>query len=289
MSNIYVLYHAHCTDGTGSRYAAWRKFGSAAKYIAVAYGKPMPVMEPNSEVYIIDFSYPRAVLEGLKAVHKSIMVLDHHKTAEEDLRGLDYCLFDMNRSGCVIAWEYFHPNTTIPPLLLDIQDRDLWRFERPNSKAIHAGLQLLKGSLIEWDRAARGIGAYQELVEHGTLLLKSQDAAVKSAVDHKTGVISLFGHRCGITNSNDLSSEIGNGICTSPVLNVDFALIYCITNENKVLFSLRSIGEFDVSAIAQRWGGGGHRNSAGATTGLGVLWNVLQGNLSDDSESSESS
>ena len=28
-------------------------------------------------------------------------------------------------------------------------------------------------------------------------------------------------------------------------------------------FSLRSEGEFDVSAVAQQYGGGGHRNAAG--------------------------
>lgn len=288
MTNIYVLYHAHCTDGTGSKFAAWKKFGTAAKYIAVAYGKPMPEMEPNSEVYIIDFSYPRDILEALHATHKSVVVLDHHKTAEEDLRGLPYCHFDMHRSGCVMAWNYFHPNIEVPALLQDIQDRDLWLFKRPNSKAIHAGLQLLEGSMADWDRATKGVAHYQKLVDDGNLLLKRQNAAVKSAVNHKTGVISLFGCKCGIINSNDLSSEIGNGICASTVLNVDFALIYCITQYNEVLISLRSIGDFDVSAIAQKFGGGGHKNSSGANTTIDVLWKILKGNYDDKSEPSVS-
>ena len=274
--NIYVLYHAHCTDGTGSKYAAWRKFGNKAKYIAVAYGKPMPELELGSEIYIVDFSYPKAVLEAMNAEHASVTVLDHHKTAEADLKDLPYCHFNMDKSGCVMAWEFFHPGITTPALLLDIQDRDLWLFKRPNSKAIHAALQLLDGNMEDWDLAAKGVGHYQKLVESGNLLLKRQDKAVKSAVDHKVKVTTLFGHKCGLINANDLSSEIGCGLYDSKALNVDFALIYCITKENSVLLSLRSKGDFDVSALAAKFGGGGHKNAAGGQTDIDTLVKILK-------------
>ncbi len=274
--NIYVLYHAHCTDGTGSKYAAWKKFGKKAQYIAVAYGKPMPTLEPGSEIYIVDFSYPKEVLEALNAVHASVTVLDHHKTAEADLKDLPYCHFNMDKSGCVMAWEFFHPGEPVPDLLLDIQDRDLWLFKRPNSKAVHAGLALLDGDMTLWDRGARYSGDYVRVVNSGFTLLQRQDKAVKSAVDHKVKIISLFGHKCGIINANDLSSEIGSGINDCPKLAVDFALIYAITKDNTVLLSLRSKGDFDVSALAKNFGGGGHNNAAGGVTDLDTLMKILK-------------
>jgi nanoRNase/pAp phosphatase (c-di-AMP/oligoRNAs hydrolase) len=35
------------------------------------------------------------------------------------------------------------------------------------------------------------------------------------------------------------------------------------------IFSLRSVGDFDVSAIAKIYGGGGHKNAAGFTVPIG--------------------
>ena len=57
-------------------------------------------------VFIVDFSYPRTILEEMEESAESLVVIDHHKTAEEDLRGLDYCHFDMTHSGAYLAWEY---------------------------------------------------------------------------------------------------------------------------------------------------------------------------------------
>jgi oligoribonuclease NrnB/cAMP/cGMP phosphodiesterase (DHH superfamily) len=277
--NIYVLYHAHCTDGTGSKFAAWKKFKYKAKYIAVSYGNPVPEMEPGSEIYILDFAYSREILEGLQKIHKSVIVLDHHKTAEEALKGMCGCHFNMDKSGCVLAWEYFHPNAPVPDLLLDIQDRDLWQFKRPNSKAIHAGLAMLEGSMNKWELAACGPGAYHKVVSDGELLLKRQDLAVASALKGKVQILPMQGYKVGVTNSTDLSSEIGNGICLSENFDVDFAIVYCITASNQVLLSLRSIEDFDVSKVAQVYGGGGHKNASGATVPLKILIDLLEGKL----------
>lgn len=278
-TNIYVLYHAQCTDGTGSKFAAWKKFKNNARYIAVNYGQPLPKMEPDSEVYIVDFSYSKDVLKGLQAIHKTVMVLDHHKTAEEDLKGLSCCHFDMTKSGCVLAWEYFHPNVKIPAVLLDIQDRDLWLFKRPNSKAVHAGINLLEGNMQEWDWVSEGKAEYDELVKKGNTLLKREALIVKSAVKSKVKTLSFCGYKCGITNGTDLGSEIGNAICLSDTLKVDFAVVYCITSNNDVLLSFRSIDEFDVSTLSKKFGGGGHKNAAGAMVSLETLMKILKGDM----------
>lgn len=276
---IYVLYHAHCTDGTGAKYAAWKKFGDNAQYIPVQYGRPVPKMELGSDVYIVDFSYPRDVLQELQNVHNSVVVLDHHKTAEEALRGLKCCHFDMHKSGCVMAWEYFHPETPVPELLLDIQDRDLWLFKRRHSKAVHAGLAMFEGNMKDWDLAAKGQSYYANMIRNGELMLKREALIIKSAVKSKVKKIQFAGYKCGITNSSDLASEIGNGICLSKELAVDFAVVYCITNDDDVLLSFRSTGDFDVSEIAKKFGGGGHKNASGAKINIETLSKILKGDM----------
>lgn len=63
-------------------------------------------------------------------------------------------------------------------------------------------------------------------------------------------------------------SEIGNAICKNTEITVNFSLSYFLTSDGKWVFSFRStddMGDIDVSAIAKKLGGGGHKNAAGAT------------------------
>lgn len=286
MSQIYVLYHKSCTDGTGSKYAAWKKFGDSAEYIAVSYSEPIPKMHPGSEIYILDFSYARDVLESLRSVHKSVVIVDHHKSAEEALRGLEGCHLDMTQSGAVLSWKFFHPDTPVPELLLHVQDWDLWQFKLQGTKEIFKALNLSKGSMIEWDahirywsRDDRDFGR-QVLVDQGLAIMEWSNMKVESYVKHKIKVISLFGYDVGITNATEWVSEIGNSTCKDESLKVAFSMSYFINPENKVILSFRSIGVMDVSKIAQRFGGGGHVNASGATTTIDVLKDILEGKMS---------
>lgn len=273
-SKIYVLYHGNCTDGTGAKFAAWKKYGKNAEYIAVNYGQPVPELIPGAEVYIVDFAYPKEVLEQLQCDHKSVVVRDHHQTAQGWLEGVKGCHFDMTKSGCVLAWEYFHPDKPVPELLLDIQDRDLWQFKRPNSKAVQAGLALLEGNMHRWDSVV-----YSELVKSGEVLLAKQDLVVKSYIKNKIKTIQFLGYKVGITNSSDLASEIGNGIYEDPTLAVDFGIVYCITPRDTVLYSLRSKGDMDVAKIGEKFGGGGHKNASGFQTDIETLGRILKGEV----------
>ena len=60
---------------------------------------------PEGPLIIVDFSYPRAIMERLPL---DTVVLDHHKTAEANCAGLlnlPFLTFDMNRSGAGLAWD----------------------------------------------------------------------------------------------------------------------------------------------------------------------------------------
>lgn len=281
--SIYTLFHKSCSDGTGSRYAAWKKFGDKAKYIAVAYGEPVPQMEPGSEIYILDFSYPKNVLEQLRSIHRKVVVIDHHKSAEEALRGLEDCHFDMTKSGAVLSWEYFHPDKPVPQLLKHVQDWDLWQFKLPGTKQIFKGLDLLKGNMELWDNIIDG-GMPEMMLDglrtSGEAICDWSDMKVESYVKHKVKIVTLFGYQIGVTNATEWVSEIGNAICKDDSLKVAFSMSYFVNPENKVILSFRSIGAMDVSKIAQRFGGDGHQNASGATTTINVLKDILEGKMS---------
>lgn len=90
-----VLYHANCWDGFCAAWVA-RKAMPDAEFIPVQYGQDPPEQagDKDRRLFLVDFSYQRNVMFRLGALHRQGMtVLDHHKTAQAALEGLDigYC------------------------------------------------------------------------------------------------------------------------------------------------------------------------------------------------------
>lgn len=272
---IFVLFHANCFDGTGAKYAAWCKFKDKATYIPVQYGQPFPsevILKASSEVYILDFSYDRATLEDVASKVGLLQVLDHHKTAKEALDGLEFAEFDMNRSGAVMAWEYFHPQVPVPTLLLHVQDGDLWKFELQGTEAVRAALPLLGSSMQEWSWVCTHPRSLDELLDKGKALLASNQLKIESVVKNNVKILPYKKYQAGVYNTTVLVSEIGNAVYESKDLGADFSLSYFIDKDGTPVVSFRSNGDVDVSAFAKELGGGGHRGAAGAR----VTWEFLR-------------
>lgn len=264
----YVLYHAHCPDGFGAAWAAWTRLGDDARYFPVSFDEALPEMDEGSRVVIADFSYPKDVLLELASKMNEVVVLDHHRSAARNLSGLPSLeavergesalgvRFDMDKSGAVLAWEFFHPQKAVPLLLRYVEDKDLWRFQLDDSRAVSAALSSYPKRFELW----QGL-RLDELKQEGKVLLRLLDRWVKrlvaSAYWREVG-----GYRVPVVNTPMLGSDVGNRLCqTFP--EAPFAACYSDHDERTRHWELRSIGEFDVSEVAQGLGGGGHRNASG--------------------------
>lgn len=69
--------------------------------------------------------------------------------------------------------------------------------------------------------------------------------------------------------ASDLGHELANKSGT-------FGLVWSMAGDGQVHCSLRSNGQYDVSAIAKAFGGGGHRNAAGFSTDINTLLGWLK-------------
>jgi uncharacterized protein len=252
-----VFYHGNCYDGFGAAFSAWKKFGSNAVYHPCVYGTPIADVPQGSRVFMIDFSLPREEMLALKEKCDTLIVLDHHKTAEENLKGLDFAIFDMNKSGAMLAWEYFHPGTEVPPLIKYIQDRDLWRHELTFSAEVHAALSSYPMDFDTWDKLN-----VIDLIEGGKTLLRYRDVLIKMICD-KSGMMEIQGYPCMVVNSTSHWSEVGNHLANKNPTEFKFGASFYVDSDGSQKWSLRSIGDFDVSSIARCYGGGGHKNAAG--------------------------
>ncbi len=252
----HVLYHANCADGFGAAYAVWKRLARAAEYLPVRHGDPPPELPPGARVAIVDFSYSREVLLELKERCPQLLVLDHHKSAQQDLEGLEFARFDMQKSGARLAWEHWWPELPLPALLAYVEDRDLWRWALPDSRAVSLGLQSHPMSFELWDRLDP-----EELRTEGQAILRFQDQQVARAVS-RARLTELAGYQVPTVNSCLFQSEIGDELCQA-YPEAPFSGVYYTNQEGRQAWSLRSRGDFDVSEVARQFGGGGHRSAAG--------------------------
>ena len=253
------IYHKNCPDGLAAALAVWLQFPNA-EFVTAQYGDSPPDVK-NKNVIIVDFSYKREDLLVMNQQAKSLIVIDHHKTAQGALTGLDYCIFDMDKSGAVLTWEYLYPDKEMPLLFSYIQDRDLWQWKMPDSREVSAALRSYQPFFNIWrdflEDAAIGL-----LIEEGKAILRYQQQQIEMVLSREPSFVEIGGHTVPCINSTHLISEIGNELAQ----NHPFAACYFDTTDGKRVFSLRSTDEgVDVSQIAKQYGGGGHRNAAGFT------------------------
>ena len=264
--SIYVLTHAGCYDGFGAAFSAWLKFGDKAEYIPVQHGKQPPEIPEGSEVYIADFAYPRDILLKLKEKCSKLVVLDHHITAKEDLEGLDFATFDMDKSGAGLAWEYFHPDEPMPLLIRHIQDRDLWKFEMGDETSyVHSFLVANDQTFGGWyDIMQRLESNSEEIYTLGAAMYQFQQVNVKKMCN-KVYMDTVGDHLVPVVNTSCSWSEVGHFLLDK-YPDAPFVASYTDKSDGTRLWSLRSRPGFDCSKIAKGFGGGGHKQASGFIT-----------------------
>lgn len=259
MSKV-LLYHAGCPDGFGAAYAFWKFFGKKIKYIPFSHYDKIPNLK-GKDVYMADIALEREDMIKVKKAAKSLQVIDHHLSAMRNLEGLDYCHFDMNHSGAVLAWQFLFPEQEVPKLLRYIEDRDLWKWELPYSEELLAAVDSYDKTFEIWDELANKVedpNEFANLLKEGTVILR-YNRILMARIKQDIHTISILGHEVPAINTPFFRSEIVGELAEE----AEFAAGYHFTGE-QWQFSLRSNDRVDVSKVAASFpGGGGHKNAAG--------------------------
>lgn len=269
-----VIYHANCWDGFCAAWIARKALGDC-DFFPANYGQSPPDVSERV-VYMLDFSYPREVMDKLLTAARRTVVLDHHKTAMEALDGFHQpetgidIWFDMNKSGGRLTWLWFTmegyplwtPNQPRAPWLVDYtEDRDLWRHALPHSEEINAALRSYPLDFELWDRfgAVGDVVNGTFLVQEGTAIRRAERQIVDTHV-RNAREIEMAGHRIQAVNATVLFSEIAGELAKG----APFGACYFDRQDGKRQWSLRSDENgVDVSVIAKAHGGGGHVHAAG--------------------------
>lgn len=287
------IYHGNCADGFGGAWVVRKALGDQVEFVAGVYGQEPPEVE-GKDVIIVDFSYKYDVLVQMSLKAHSIIILDHHKSAAEDLakfqpfhagvrvdgRHADgstalgwesahaimnsqnspaiACCFDMNRSGAMLAWDHFFPGQEPPMLLRHIEDRDLWLFKLDGTREIQANLFSYPYDFEVWDKLMAA--DVETLRSDGAAIERKRHKDIAELVAVTKRRLVIGGHDVPVASlPYTLTSDAGHLMAQGE----PFAACYWDTPEGRV-FSLRSTDDgMDVSEIAKQYGGGGHRNASG--------------------------
>lgn len=257
-----IWYHADCNDGFTAAALASRNWPKA-ELTPVKYDSPPPAYGAGDKILIVDFSYPRQVLEEIKNTVTELQVIDHHKTAEEALRGLSYCWFDMSRCGAGLVDEYLRRQYSSNHGLEMIEDRDLWTQRYKETAAFTAGLGLVDKEVEPWLHAV--LNNWADTIEKGEVVLEYQKRTIELMIRDRY-ISTLHGVPVVMLNANSLISDLGQRLLEVEAA-AQVAAIWYEDGDGKVKVSLRTRGDFDCTGIAKEFGGGGHKAAAGFTIG----------------------
>ncbi len=261
-TDIVVIYHSKCSDGFGGAWAAWKKFGDLATYLAAEDRDHYHVNLDGKEVYIIDYSYPKEVLLELEQKAKKLVIIDHHLSAHETVMSVKEHVYDGDHSGAYLAWQYFFPNEKMPKLIDYIEDGDLYRFSLLDARSILAYVHVAPYDFVVFSKIAEELetdSGYIKILEQGTLLRTVHERQVEYFAK-KAELVEFEGYTIYAVNANNIvASDLGSLLSTK---QGPFALIFNYENWGWKC-SLRGDGTVDLSKIAAKYGGGGHHNASG--------------------------
>lgn len=260
--NIIIIYHGDCSDGFGAAWAAWKKFGDSAEYFGAKHKASPPQGLTDKEIYFVDFVYSEEIMEDLKKKNRKVTAIDHHISAQNTVQKTQDYSFDLNHSGAVLSWKYFHSDKPTPKILEYIEDTDLWKFELPHSKEVFAFLDLFDFSFNVWDKLASDLDDEKKrkhMIESGSLILSYEQKIIGRIISKHAETVKFEGFKVLSVNSLVWASQIGNELVKKmPPLGIVW-----YQDEDGLKFSLRSDGSVDVSKVAQKFEGGGHKTAAG--------------------------
>lgn len=277
MKKVKIIYHAisvdpliNCPDGISAAVVAakWcKENGKEFKLEGAEYQGAVPSAEGFDSIIVVDFSFPRDVIEAWIGGGIEVIQLDHHKTAQENFLGFDLegIIFDMRECGATLTWKYFFPGREVPAYLEYVKDRDLWNFDLEGSKEIHEAISALGRTP---DRVERLLEcSLFDLVDMffplGRWLLGPKRAAIARAAERMEWV-TLDGESIPLVRLKEGEDRLVSDICEKLYTSYPCAFVACLTTKGNI--SLRSDkhgNNTDVGEIAKRHGGGGHRNASG--------------------------
>lgn len=272
MKNIFVIYHRADFDGIFSREIARKFFGERAEYIGWDYNDPLPAVPPFAQLYMIDIS-----VEGMMG-HPGLIWIDHHKStiAKYPQTIAGYRIDGV--AACRLAWQWFLPacnnlpakedfvrRTVSEPLAVRLAgEYDVFDHRDPAVALFQHGLksrELDFGILLSDDRdVAETYVAH--LLDAGRPLQFAQTTLNESIIK-EAGFTVQFEGLCFLACNHARYNSFLFTAGLKPEHDALLGFAWAGDKWRVSLYGAPGKPELDLSLIASKFGGGGHKQACG--------------------------
>jgi oligoribonuclease NrnB/cAMP/cGMP phosphodiesterase (DHH superfamily) len=278
-----VIYHKADFDGIFCREIAkqyFTKIGWPAEYIGWDYGDPIPIVAPDDKIYMLDIS-----VDGLMD-HSNLNWVDHHKSAIDKFpKSIQGYRID-GVAACRLAWQYFGGINDWQgdgkPTKQDFVDRkvsepwavrlageyDIWDRRDPDAELFQHGLRSQSLDNL-WEKLL----VFDEVSNTVVRSLLDQGRAIQYATSHQNeSIIKAAGFTIqfeGLTFLACNHARYNSHLFTAGLKpEHDACFGFCWRDNQWVVSLYHAPGKehHDLSQIAVKYGGGGHRGACGFRT-----------------------
>jgi uncharacterized protein len=268
-----VIYHNADFDGLFCREIA-RKFFRDADLIGWNYGDPTPSVPRDARLFILDLSIPDLM------DHPKLTWIDHHKTAIDKYPSTIPGYRIDGVAACRLAWQWFHA-TSLPekedfierkvsePFAIRLAgEYDIWDKRDSRAELLQHGLRSCELTPEIWKELLdekQTIG-FAPMVQK--LLFQGQ-AIQYAKTQENQGIISSYGFTmkfegltflaCNHARFNSLLFTAG----LTPEHDACLGFNWTGSKWRVSLYHATGKEHHDLSKIASKYGGGGHRGACG--------------------------
>ena len=232
------------------------------KHQAGDRSKPFPhnLIKDNEVVIFTDYCAEPEDLKKIFAKTDNVVVLDHHSTTIEKNKGFKLKgIQRTDKASCELAWEWCWGDKKQPEYLQLIGDFDCWRENREEGYklALALGRFELKPESAIWEVCQTKLEGLKTI---GNLLYEAQQKSFDEKLT-KIFKIKFEGYDALAINHNDRGAWCFENHPDKDKVDILFSFHY---DGQQWAFSIFSPDDkVDVSKIAVKYGGGGHKSAAG--------------------------
>lgn len=263
------VYHHTDQDGYASAYAVKRRHqGEDVRFVYSNYDMTFDFsdVKDGEKVYILDFSFKPSKFKELLLKTRNVVWIDHHKSVLAPEYDEFKSLEGIRRDGvaaCVLTWEYLFPGVDVPRAVKLIGDYDVWKFEYGDDTRYFMAATRLYDLTPEsrfWDDLFTVRHFFNKMIEKGKIILQYEamtDKRTLSAIGYE---VAFEGRNCLVANVPFKGSEF---FASAEKGKYDIFITWAWKNHRYAVSMRSDKADVDLSVIALKYGGGGHKGAAG--------------------------
>lgn len=275
-------FHHDDADGrsSGAIVAMHEDNYDPANFFEVDYIQKLPIdkIGKDEKVYFVDYSFSvntADVLRDILKITKNVIWIDHHNSSLKmigkypEFKSIKGIIRE-GISGAALTYMYLYGESydNIPLFLKYVSDFDCWHLTMPNIMEFKYGFECYDYSALSdfWVRlmehdSGTSNDFLDKIIEKGKIAKQYCENIYRSVRDKGAYEAKVEGYRACIINRDGFSDLFGE-----KMKEYDICIRWNYTGKKYSYSIYSSNPKIDVSKIAEKYGGGGHKGAAGMSS-----------------------